>query len=144
MRMRRRWVMAALSLALAASVSGQHTNTMKIRAVVDGQAIQATLLDSPTSRDFYSLLPMTITLEDYASTEKIAYMPRKLSTAGAPDGVDPAVGDIAYYAPWGNVAIFYRDAGYAKGLIKLGSLDSGIEIVRARGALKVTIEPLAK
>jgi len=87
---------------------------------------------------------MTITLEDYASTEKIAYMPRKLSTAGAPDGVDPAVGDIAYYAPWGNVAIFYRDAGYAKGLIKLGSLDSGIEILRARGVLKVTIEPLAK
>jgi len=144
MRMRRRWVMAALSLALAASVSGQQANTMKIRAVVDGQAIQATLLDSPTSRDFYSLLPMTITLEDYASTEKIAYMPRKLSTAGAPDGVDPAVGDIAYYAPWGNVAIFYRDAGYAKGLIKLGSLDSGIEILRARGVLKVTIEPLAK
>ena len=87
---------------------------------------------------------MTITLEDYASTEKIAYMSRKLSTAGAPDGVDPAVGDIAYYAPWGNVAIFYRDAGHAKGLIKLGSLDSGIEILRARGALKVTLEPLAK
>jgi len=105
MCMRQRWVLAALSLALAASASGQQANTMKIRLVVDGKAIQATLLDSPTSRDFYSLLPMTITLEDYASTEKIAYMPRKLSTAGAPDGVDPAVGDIAYYAPWGNVAI---------------------------------------
>lgn len=117
---------------------------MKIRLVVDGKTIHATLLDTPTSQDFHSLLPMTITLEDYALTEKIAYMPRKLSRAGAPDGVDPTVGDIAYYAPWGNLAIFYRDAGYAKGLIKLGSLDSGVEILRTRGTLNVTIEPEAR
>jgi hypothetical protein len=39
---------------------------------------------------------MTLTLEDYASTEKIGHPPRKLSTAGAPAGVDPSVGDIAY------------------------------------------------
>lgn len=117
---------------------------MKIRLMVDGKAIHATLLDNPTARDFLSLLPMTITLEDYASTEKIAYLPRKLSTAGAPAGVDPAPGDITYYAPWGNLAIFYRDFGYSKDLIKLGSLDSGVQMLSTRGALKVTIEPLAK
>jgi hypothetical protein len=87
---------------------------------------------------------LPITLEDYASTEKIAYMPRKLSTAGAPAGVDPAVGDITYYAPWGNLAIFYRDSGYAKGLVRLGSLDSGVEMLSTWGPLKVTIEPLTK
>ena len=115
---------------------------MKIRLTIDGKAVDATLLDNATARDFLSLLPMTLTLKDYAATEKIADLPRKLSTADAPEGVDPAVGDITYYAPWGNLAIFYRDFGYAKGLVKLGRIDSGIEALGVPGALKVTIEPL--
>jgi hypothetical protein len=113
---------------------------MKIRLTIDGKAITATLIDNPTSRDFLSLLPMTLTLEDYAATEKISYLPRKLSTTGAPAGIDPSVGDITYYAPWGNLAIFYRDFGYSRGLIQLGRIDSGIEALRAPGPLKVTIE----
>ena len=80
-----------------------------------------------TMRVLLSLLPMTLTLQDHASTEKIGYPPRKLSTAGAPAGVDPSVGDIAYYAPWGNLTIFYRDFGYSRGLIGLGRIDSGVE-----------------
>jgi len=88
----------------------QRTNTMKIRLTVNGKAFTVTLVDNATARDFLALLPMTVTLEDYAQTEKIAYLPRKLSTAGAPAGSDPSVGDITYYAPWGNLAIFYRDS----------------------------------
>lgn len=53
--------------------------------------------------------------------------PRKLSIADAPKGADPSIGDICYYAPWGNVAIFYKDFGYANGLIKPATIDSGIE-----------------
>jgi hypothetical protein len=48
---------------------------------------------------------MTLTLEDYASTED-RLSAKEAVTAGAPAGVDPSVGDIAYYAPWGNLAIF--------------------------------------
>ena len=115
---------------------------MKIRLTVDGRLITATLIDSPTTRDFLSLLPLTLTLEDYANTEKIAYLPRKLSEKDAPAGVDPSVGDITYYAPWGNLALFYKDFGYAKGLIKLGSMDDGVEVFNAPGSVTVTIEPL--
>jgi hypothetical protein len=32
------------------------------------------------------------------------------------------VGDITYYAPWGNLAIFYRDFGYSPGLVRLGHI----------------------
>jgi len=45
------------------------TSTMKIRLTVDGRSITATLIDSPTTRDFLNLLPLTLTLEDYANTE---------------------------------------------------------------------------
>jgi hypothetical protein len=142
--MRIGWIMVALPLVLARPASSQETSTMKIRLTFDGKAVEATLLDNATSRDLLSLLPMTLTLEDYSSTEKIAYPPRKLSTAGAPAGVDPSVGDIAYYAPWGNLAIFYKDFGYSRGLIGLGRIDSAIEALSAPGSLKVTIERIAK
>jgi hypothetical protein len=126
------------------AVSSQGMNSMKIRVTINGKAMNATLRASATAKDFLSLLPMTLTLDDYAATEKIAYLPRKLSTAGAPPGSDPSVGDIAYYAPWGNLAIFYKDARYAKGLILLGRIDSGIEALIVPGPLKVTIEPVEK
>ncbi|WP_407668566.1 cyclophilin-like fold protein [Paraburkholderia dilworthii] len=27
----------------------------------------------------------------------------------APDGFDPSEGTVAYYAPWGNIALFYKE-----------------------------------
>jgi len=123
-------------------VTKPSTNAMKIRLTINGKAISATLLANGAAKDFLSLLPLTLSLDDYVSTEKIANLPRKLSTAGSPPGSDPSVGDIAYYAPWGNLAIFYRDAPYAKGLIPLGRIDSGIEALSVPGPLKVTIEGL--
>ena len=114
---------------------------MKIRLTFNGQSITATLDDSPTTRDFISLLPLTLTFEDYAKTEKIAYLPRTLSEEGAPAGMDPSIGDITYYAPWGNLALFYRDFDYAKGLIKLGSLDEDTEAFNVTGSVTVSLEP---
>lgn len=113
---------------------------MKIRLTINGQSTTATLEDNLTARDFLAMLPMNLTLEDYASTEKIAYLPRKLSTQGAPAGIDPAVGDITYYAPWGNLALFYRDFGYSSGLIRLGRFDSGVDAINIRGSVNVRIE----
>ncbi len=74
------------------------------------------MIDNATSRDFVSLLPLKLKLEDYGETEKIGYLPRKLSAEGAPSGSDPSVGDVSYYAPWGNLAIFRRDFHYSKHL----------------------------
>ena len=113
---------------------------MKIRLTINGMPNTATLIDSPTTRDFIALLPMTLKLDDYAATEKIAYLPKKLTIQGAPAGIDPAVGDITYYAPWGNLAIFYRDFGYSKGLIKLGRFDTGVEALAASDSLTILIE----
>ena len=124
----------------ASAAHAEGTDDMKIRLTIDGKAISGTLIDSAPVRDFLSLLPLTLTLEDYVATEKIAYLPRKLSTTGTPPGSGPSEGDIAYYAPWGNLAIFYKDAGYANGLVLLGRVDSGIEALGVSGSLKVTIE----
>jgi hypothetical protein len=50
----------------------REVNTMKIHIEVEGKKISATLVDNATSRDFISLLPLTLTLRDYAGTEKIS------------------------------------------------------------------------
>lgn len=105
----------------------------------DGAALTGTLDDTPTARDFVALLPLTLTLTDYAATEKISELPRKLSTAGAPRGTSAKAGDIAYYAPWGNLAVFYRGSGYATGLVKLGTIDGPADVF-SRPSLRVTIE----
>jgi hypothetical protein len=63
------------------------------------------------------------------------------STADAPAGVHPDVAVITYYAPCGNLAIFDRDFGYAAGLVRLGSVESGTEALAGMsGDFTVTIE----
>ena len=87
------------------SASDQPASGTKIRMKVGDRVVTATLIDNATSRDLVSMLPLTVTLEDHAATEKIGYLPRKLSTEGAPAGSDPALGDVAYYAPWGELGL---------------------------------------
>jgi len=113
---------------------------MPLRLTFGDQVATATLYNRPTSRDFVSLLPLTLTLKDYAATEKISDLPRKLSTHGAPPGSDPAIGDLTYYAPWGNLALFYKDFGYSRGLIRLATLDCGLDAFAAVRPVTVTIE----
>lgn len=120
--------------------SSEQASTMEIRIITEGASITGTLEDNATARDFASLLPLTVTLEDYAGSEKIADLPKKLSTQGAPAGFDPSVGDITYYAPWGNLAIFYQDFKYSSGLIKLGAVDSGGAALDRAASMRVTIE----
>ena len=116
---------------------------MDTRIAIGDTSLRGTLDDTAAGRDFASLLPLTLTLTDFASTEKISDLPRELSTSGAPDGTAARAGDLAYYAPWGNLAIFYRDSPYATGLVRLGSLDSGIEELAGRDAdFTVTIQAI--
>ena len=115
---------------------------MRIRMSIEGTPLTATLDDNVASRDFASLLPLALTLTDYAATEKISDLPRRLSTEGTPPGSEPAVGTLAYYAPWGNLALFYRDAGYANGLVRLGTITSGMDVLMQSDPLKVDIQLL--
>jgi hypothetical protein len=133
------------SATTPASTTGSPANTeaptLRIHLTLGDTVLLATLDDTPAGRDFAALLPLTVTLSDYAGTEKISDLPRKLTTAGAPAGTDATAGDITYYAPWGNLAIFYRDSGHANGLIKLGSITSGVEtLVNQEGSFTATID----
>jgi hypothetical protein len=136
------------TLILSSNIYGQEKSKdgnlaeaqLKIQIVIGKTVLSATMHNNPTTMDFLSMLPLTLKLEDYAKTEKISYLPRKLSVKDAPSGSDPSPGDISYYSPWGNLAIFYRDFGYSNGLIILGKLDSGIELLsKYEGSIEVRL-----
>jgi hypothetical protein len=130
----------ALTAVPLTEIFPERSNSMKIRITVEDTELSATLIDSKTTQDFISLLPLTLTLEDYGSTEKISYLSKKLSTVDAPAGINPSVGDITYYAPWGNLAIFINDFGYSSGLVLLGKFDGDVTALSVSGPISVTIE----
>ncbi len=142
-------LLAAFSLMLATGACADSKSapqkqekamTQKLLIEVGGKTLTATMFDNAATKDLLAQLPLTLTLNDYNNTEKIANPPKKLSTAGAPDGFDPVAGDIAYYAPWGNLAIFYKDFRYSRNLIRLGKIDGdGIKSLRVSGDVKVTL-----
>lgn len=130
----------AFFLSGAAARSQTAQNTMNIKFTLNGTLVIAALEDNATTRDFLALLPLRMTLEDFAATEKIAYLPSKLSTEGAPAAIDPKAGDVTYYAPWGNLAIFHKDFRRSPDLVKLGRIVEGFDALRAAGSSDITIE----
>ena len=118
------------------------TTTM-IRLHATGLDVRVRMNDTAAAKDFLTSLPLTLTLRDHNGTEKIAMLPRKLKTTSAPAGMDPSVGDFTYYAPWGNLAIFYKDFTYSEGLVSLGRVETGLDtLARVNGEMKVTIEKI--
>lgn len=116
---------------------------MKIRIAFNGRDFTATLDDTPSARDLASMLPLDLTIDDYSTNEKIAYLPRKLTEDGSGPFTNEAAGDLCYYAPWGNLAFFYAGYRYSRGLIRLGRLDGGVELLLVRGKFPLRVEPLS-
>ena len=118
----------------------QDEMTMRIRIEFNGASMTATLYDNPSARDFASMLPLDLIIDDYSTNEKIAYRPRKLTEEGSGPFGNEAPGDIAYYAPWGNLAFFHGSYRYSSGLIRLGRIDGDIAPLLVRGKFDLRIE----
>lgn len=122
------------------AISHASEQRVKVRIAIGSKMMTAELDDNPTARDFLSLLPLTVTLRDYSRAEKVSdALPRRLSEAGAPEIAAGETGDIAYYAPWGNIA-FYRGQGPdASGVIRIGKILSGSEALHQSGQISMTL-----
>ena len=120
--------------------ANQEPTNVKVRFLFDRHTVDATLYDNPSARDFASMLPLDLKIEDYSTNEKIAYLPRKLTEEGSGPITGEAPGDLAYYAPWGNIILYYADWNYTNGLIRLGRIEGGIEPLLVPGKFDVHIE----
>src|SRR5882724_3461303 len=138
----------ASAMALSHAVFGadkpttKHGDSMKLTLTVGARTITATLIDSKTTRDFVSLLPLTLTMNDLFGREKFAHLPRAISTEGKRSHTYE-VGDIAYWSPGPDVAIYYQHDGEKipePGIIVIGKLDSGVDAFNVPGSAEVKIE----
>jgi hypothetical protein len=113
-----------------------------IRVTVGDTELTARLHDNATARDLAAELPLTLTFRDHNSVEKTAPLPRELSIEGAPEGHDPAAGDIGYWAPAGDLVFYYdSDAPFFNGIVRIGEFDGEMDAIERQGEdFSVTIE----
>ena len=102
----------------------------RVRFTVGDAEIIVRTADNPTSRDFVSMLPLTLDFRDFNAMEKVGDLPRRLTTEGS-TGSAPANGDLIYFVPWGNLGFFYnaerRDEAYDDRVIPIGTIETGYE-----------------
>ena len=105
--------------------SGTKTaSNSKITIKSDTYTIVYKLNNSRAAKELYDQLPLTLKVENYSDNEKIFYPPKKLKTKDTPKS-GGSKGSLSYYAPWGDVVMFYDTAGSASGLYELGTVVSG-------------------
>lgn len=101
-------------------------STVQIEIRVGDERFTATVEDTPAGRDLLAQLPQTIQMRDHGGVEKTGPLRTPLSLDGQPDGADPDVGDLGYYAPGNDLVLYYGDQGYYSGIVILGRLDGEV------------------
>jgi hypothetical protein len=115
---------------------------MRIRITIGDHRFTATLDDSAAGRDLVAQLPVTIDMVDHGGVEKTGPLPAPLSLDGQPEGADPDIGDVGYYAPGNDLVLYYGDQSYYPGIVVLGQLDDSAaqQISGLDGPIAATVE----
>jgi hypothetical protein len=100
--------------------------------------------DTAAVRDFLSMLPLTLDLDEFNGREKIAYLPRPLEL-GDTSGSDPEDGDLIYYTPWGNLGFYYDTSGigYSDATPHIGVYTATLDQLNLLAGPGVTVEIVA-
>ena len=81
---------------------------------------------------------------DHGGVEKTGPLPAPLSLKGQPEGADPDVGDLGYYAPGNDLVLYYGDQSYFPGIVILGRLDGDAaeKIAALDGSITATVQSI--
>ena len=120
------------------------TRGQRIEVRFNDEVTTATLADTAAGREFAALLPVTLELRDPMGQAKSGRLPAPIGTVDPGVVFDPDAGGV-YYAPDSQaVTFYYDDLGQtvpAPGLVRLGSVDSGLaSIAAARNRVRVHVE----
>jgi hypothetical protein len=119
----------------------ERSQDMKININIGGKILTASLGDNATARDFVSLLPLNVSMKDLFGREKYGDLPKAPSEKG-PKKTTYEVGDIAYWSPDHQFAVYYRQDGESipsPGIIPIARIGAGTEAFNVQGSVKVTI-----
>src|SRR3954471_22569585 len=128
--------------ARSPSRASSQEDRMKIHITIGSQRFDATLADSPAALDLIAQLPVTVHMVDHGGVEKTGPLPSPLSLEGQPEGADPDVGDVGYYAPGNDLVLYYGDQSYFPGIVILGQMhgEAPERIASMDGSVTATVE----
>jgi hypothetical protein len=117
---------------------------LRIRLAIGEATATATLRGTEAARAFAALLPLTLHMNDLFGREKYGHLPRAIAEGGGHQ-FTYEVGEVAYWPPAHDLAIYYADDGRrtipSPGIVVIGTIDSGLDaIASAGGAFQMTIE----
>lgn len=104
----------------------ENVETSQISVTCGDMQVVYELNDSPAAQSLLSQLPLTVAVEDFSTNEKVFYPPQELDTSDTPLA-EGGAGTLAYYAPWGDVVLFYDSFSANGSLYELGEAVSGVE-----------------
>jgi hypothetical protein len=113
-------------------------NTLSIK--IGGKTFTATLLDSPTSKAFKALLPLTLHMDELNNNEKFAQLPQSIPTnASVPTSIQS--GDLMLYGSR-TLVLFYKSFSTSYSYTKIGKIDDVSGLLAALGGddVKVVFE----
>ena len=127
--------------------TGHMTESLPKRInVTDGShSVTFELNGTSAARALYDMLPVTKDVQNYSTNEKIFYPETAISYSSDCIEDDCPAGTLALFSPWGNVVMYYGDAGKYNGLYVLGEAVEGADqISELSGNITVTQVEFAK
>lgn len=120
-------------------------STIQFSIQIGEIVIYADPVDHATTRNFVSMLPLTLSMGDIRNREKLGYLSRYLAEGGTIQ-TTYEVGDMSYWPNGPGLAVFFNHDGreVASGLIPLGKIVAGIENFNVTGSVDVTIDVVDK
>lgn len=97
---------AVMGLVAAVTAGAAAADAAVIEMTVGEKSYAVELLENDAARDLMRRLPLEVTFENFGAVERIAYLKKALNLGSAPRETTPAAGDLTYYIPWGNLAVF--------------------------------------
>jgi hypothetical protein len=122
--------------ASSSSVSPSAALPMPVLQRIGDHTIAATLTDTPASRQFAAMLPLSLQMRDVWGQAKSGPLPQLLTVQGGTPVHDPTAGDLYYWPRSGVIAVYYDDLGQAvpdPGLVRLGVVDTGLDSLANAG-----------
>lgn len=116
-----------------------NNSKIRIKAIVNGQTLYATLENNSTTRDFVAKLPITLPMMDLYGREMCYRFDEALSTDNLQSN-SYEIGEIAYWAPRHSFVILYEQNGERFERQTLGKFDSSVDIFKTTGDANVTFE----
>ncbi len=124
------------------SMTSENTNNMKLKITIGSKSYTATLYDNATAREFKTMLPMTLNMNEHNQNEKYSSLSKNLSTAASNPGTIHT-GDLMLFG-MNTLVLFYKTFSPSYNYTKIGEINdsSGLEAALGTGSVSVVFEQL--